>query len=299
MSVSTVTESQSRLHLEDLSIHHSTGRQRQFAASPYVNWKHPLDFLVAGMLILPALPLIGILVLLVRATSPGPGMFRQIRVGRNGATFKMYKIRTMRCDAEAVGGAQWSTGALDPRVTRVGKVIRKLHLDEFPQLWNVLRGDMSLVGPRPERPEFVDVLSRAIPGYARRHVTRPGITGLAQINLPPDSDLESAKRKLELDVDYIEHAGLALDLRLLACTMLRLFGVRGNLLLKITGVRRTTADHDVPTTVTGPACENPLTPDLVVRHPKAGAMNGASVNSFDIEVGQPVTSSFASARKPR
>jgi hypothetical protein len=126
----------------------------------------------------------------------------------------------MRHDAEVRTGPAW-TQSSDPRVTPVGHFLRKFHLDELPQLFNVIRGEMSLVGPRPERPEFVEVLSRQIPGYANRLAVLPGISGLAQLNLPPDSDLDSVRRKVILDVEYIQAANLWMDLRLILCTALR------------------------------------------------------------------------------
>ena len=168
------------------------------------------------MLLGPALPLIGLLVLIVRLNSRGPGIFRQVRVGKRGRTFTMYKLRSMRIDAEAKTGPAWSPTGGDPRVTRLGYWLRRLHLDELPQLFNVVRGEMSLVGPRPERPEFVEVLAEQIPGYLNRLMVQPGITGLAQINLPPDTDLDSVRRKLILDCEYIRSASSWLDFRIVA-----------------------------------------------------------------------------------
>jgi hypothetical protein len=136
----------------------------------------------------------------------------------------MFKLRSMRQDAEVATGAVWST-TNDPRVTRFGRFLRRFHLDELPQLINVLKGDMSLVGPRPERPEFVEVLSEKIPDYNRRHQVRPGITGLAQLNLPPDTDLNSVRRKLILDLEYVEQSNAWMEARLLICTAARLFKV--------------------------------------------------------------------------
>jgi lipopolysaccharide/colanic/teichoic acid biosynthesis glycosyltransferase len=187
----------------------------------YCSWKGGLDRIAAAILLVPGLPVIGVLALLVRLTSPGPGIFRQKRVGRDGRHFTMYKIRTMSMDAEHVLGAVWAKSQ-DGRVTPLGHVLRKLHLDELPQLLNVLWGDMSLVGPRPERPEFVTVLARELPSYRDRLAVRPGITGLAQVNLPPDTDIKSVQRKLALDVEYIRAASLGLDLRLLLCTVGRM-----------------------------------------------------------------------------
>ena len=180
--------------------------------------------------------LIALLVTLVRLTSKGPGIYRQARVGKDGRRFMMYKIRTMRHDAEAGTGAVW-TQAQDPRVTAVGKVFRKLHLDELPQLFNVLRGEMSLVGPRPERPEFVRVLAEAVPGYRNRLAVRPGITGLAQINLPPDTDIISVQQ-IASRLRVRRAGGMWLDTRLMICTFLRLFKVPEGWLQYLLALRR-------------------------------------------------------------
>jgi hypothetical protein len=126
----------------------------------------------------------------------------------------------MKQNAENKTGPAWTQSA-DPRVTPLGHFLRKFHLDELPQLFNVLRGEMSLVGPRPERPEFVEILSRQSPEYSNRLVVKPGITGLAQLNLPPDSDLDSVRRKVVLDIEYIQTAGIWLDMKLIFCTALR------------------------------------------------------------------------------
>ena len=201
---------------------------RDVRPSPYFRWKGIMDRALAGMLLLPGLPIIGLLMIAVRLTSRGPGIYRQVRVGRDGRLFTLYKIRTMNHDAEQrTGGAVWS-GPDDQRITALGRILRKLHLDERPQLLNVLRGDMSLVGPRPERPEFVEVLRKAVPDYVKRLCVAPGVTGLAQVNLPPDSDLQSVHRKVALDLEYIERGSLGLDLRLLFCTSLRLFKLSGD-----------------------------------------------------------------------
>lgn len=189
--------------------------------SPFFRRKPTIDRLLAALLLVPGLPIIGLLILLTRLTSRGPGIFRQARVGKDGRVFTMLKIRTMRHDAEDVLGATWSV-ANDPRSTALGKWIRKLHLDELPQLFNVLKGEMSLVGPRPERPEFVCVLEEALPGYRNRLFVRPGVTGLAQLCLPPDTDLCSACRKLTLDLEYVRSATLVTDVRLLVCTLIRI-----------------------------------------------------------------------------
>jgi lipopolysaccharide/colanic/teichoic acid biosynthesis glycosyltransferase len=192
----------------------------------YCRWKHIPDRLLAAVLLLPAAPVLLLLVVIVRLTSPGPGIYRQVRVGRGGQTFTMYKIRTMRHDAESRTGPTWATNN-DPRLTRVGAFIRSIHLDELPQLLNVVRGDMDLVGPRPERPEFTQILAREVEGYLDRLVVRPGVTGLAQINLPPDTDMNSVRRKLVLDIDYIRSANAGLDFRILCWTALRILGLKG------------------------------------------------------------------------
>ncbi len=170
------------------------------------------------------IPVIFMAWVLVRVTSPGPGFYSQVRVGRNGRHYRIYKIRSMRYNCEAASGAAWSTKR-DPRVTPIGKIFRALHIDELPQLLNVLRGDMSLVGPRPERPEFVGPLSEKIPGYTMRLLVRPGVTGLAQIQLPPDTDIESVRTKLVLDRCYVQSGGFWLDLRILLGTGIYLMGV--------------------------------------------------------------------------
>jgi len=192
----------------------------------YFAWTGWLHRLAALLLLIPALPIIAMLALLARLSSPGPGIYRQNRVGYRNKTFTLYKIRTMRQDAEAASGPVWSSGKGDPRVTQFGSFIRALHLDELPQLFNVVRGEMNLIGPRPERPEFTEHLAEAFPGYVQRVAIRPGITGLAQIQLPADTDLDSVQLKLATDLKYLESATLWLDLRIVACTarLVRAFG---------------------------------------------------------------------------
>jgi sugar transferase (PEP-CTERM system associated) len=156
------------------------------------------------------LPFFPFVVLMVRLSSPGPIFFKQTRVGLGGRNFSVYKFRTMRTDAE-VAGAKWATKD-DPRVTSVGRFMRKTRLDEVPQLWNVLRGDMGFVGPRPERPEFVPWLSEQIPYFNLRHMIRPGLTGWAQVRYGYGATLAEAREKLEFDLYYIKHMTLGLDL---------------------------------------------------------------------------------------
>jgi lipopolysaccharide/colanic/teichoic acid biosynthesis glycosyltransferase len=182
-----------------------------------------IDFVLALVLLVPAAPFIVLGALLVKLTSRGPAFYSQMRVGRHGRVFRIYKLRTMTHESEKHGAVWCKPG--DPRVTPVGRFLRATHLDELPQLWNVLAGDMSLVGPRPERPEFVPRLEEALPGYRDRLAVRPGITGLAQVQLPADTDIESVRRKLVHDRYYIEKMGLWLDLRLVLCTALKMLHV--------------------------------------------------------------------------
>jgi lipopolysaccharide/colanic/teichoic acid biosynthesis glycosyltransferase len=190
----------------------------------------------AAMLII-ASPLILLLVVLVRLTSPGPGLYRQARCGRGGKEFMMLKIRTMYQDAESLSGPVWCKPR-DSRITPLGKLLRLLHLDELPQLVNVARGEMDLIGPRPERPVFVAKLQQTIPNYTARLQVLPGVTGLAQINLPPDETMDCVRRKLLLDCAYIRQASFFLDVRILACTFLRMFGIRHGHAAKWMGVQR-------------------------------------------------------------
>jgi exopolysaccharide biosynthesis polyprenyl glycosylphosphotransferase len=148
--------------------------------------------------------------LAVKLTSKGPMLYRQRRVGLNGRVFTVYKFRSMYVDAEAHTGAVWASKD-DPRITPLGKWLRKLRLDELPQLWNVLKGDMAIVGPRPERPEFVDMLAQQIPYYRQRLAVKPGITGWAQINHKYGDTLVDSMIKLEFDLYYIKHLAPALD----------------------------------------------------------------------------------------
>jgi lipopolysaccharide/colanic/teichoic acid biosynthesis glycosyltransferase len=199
----------------------------------YLSVKHVGDFALAALLTLPAVPLILLAALLVKLTSRGPALYTQTRVGENGRLFTIWKIRSMIDNCESLTGPRWSMPG-DPRVTRIGAFLRASHLDELPQLWNVLKGEMSLIGPRPERPEFVPELERELPGYWQRLLVRPGVTGLAQVQLPPDTDVASVRRKLAHDLYYIRHVSPWLDLRLLFCTAFYAlglpFGVAGKLL---------------------------------------------------------------------
>jgi lipopolysaccharide/colanic/teichoic acid biosynthesis glycosyltransferase len=210
----------------------AAARARIVGGNVYRVFKPATEFVAAAALLVLFLPVIAAAWLLVRLTSAGPGFYKQERVGLRGRTFWIYKIRSMYRDCERVSGAVWSNGD-DPRVTPVGRVLRATHIDELPQLFNVLMGQMSLVGPRPERPVFTQSLELALPDYDDRHLVRPGITGLAQVQLPPDSDLEGVRRKLLCDLYYVQHFDPSLDLRLVACTGLAALGVPFSLLAKV------------------------------------------------------------------
>jgi sugar transferase (PEP-CTERM system associated) len=176
---------------------------------------------------LAALPLMALAALAVKLTSRGPVLFRQARVGRNGKVFILYKFRSMWTDAEARTGAVWASKD-DPRVTPLGRWLRRLRIDELPQLWNVLRGEMSIVGPRPERPEFVKVLAEKIPYYRQRHCVKPGITGWAQINHKYGDSIEDTITKLEFDLYYIKNISLSLDAYILFQTVKTMVVLRGS-----------------------------------------------------------------------
>jgi sugar transferase (PEP-CTERM system associated) len=177
-----------------------------------------LNFSVALAGTVISLPLLPFIVLAVKLDSPGAVLYSQERVGRRGRIFHCYKFRTMRKDAEADTGATWALDD-DPRITRVGKFLRSSRLDEIPQLWCVLMGDMHFVGPRPERPEFVEWLSKEIPYYGVRHVVRPGITGWAQVQYKYGNTLDDAREKLQYDLFYIKNASLGLDVLVLFQTI--------------------------------------------------------------------------------
>jgi lipopolysaccharide/colanic/teichoic acid biosynthesis glycosyltransferase len=183
-----------------------------------------LDVCFAVLLLVLTAPLLLLAALAVKLTSRGPVFYSQVRLGRGGRPYRIYKLRTMYHDCESLSGACWSTAG-DPRITAVGRFLRRSHLDELPQLWNVIRCEMSLVGPRPERPEFIPKLAQAIPGYRERLLVRPGVTGLAQVQLPADTDLDSVRRKLAFDLYYIQHASFSLDMRLILATAAGLLGI--------------------------------------------------------------------------
>jgi sugar transferase (PEP-CTERM system associated) len=188
-------------------------------------FRRMLSFAVSFIALVICLPFIPFIILAVRLSSPGSIFFSQTRVGQRGRPFTAYKFRTMRQDAETQG-AVWAAKD-DPRVTPVGRFMRSTRLDEIPQLWNVLRGEMAFVGPRPERPEFVQWLSQEIPFYDLRHMIRPGITGWAQVRYRYGASLEETKRKLEYDLYYIKHQSIGLDLLIMFETIKTIILRRG------------------------------------------------------------------------
>ncbi len=183
--------------------------------------KRGIDLLCATLVLVASAPLSALVAVLIKLEDGGPVLFRQRRVGQNGAVFTLRKFRSMKIDAEADTGPVWAQ-ANDPRATRVGRWMRPLRIDEIPQAWNVLRGEMSFVGPRPERPEFVSALESAIPLYAQRHAVPPGITGWAQVHLPCIATVDDARQKLEYDLYYLRHFSLRMDLNIMALTLQRL-----------------------------------------------------------------------------
>ncbi|MFQ3591688.1 MAG: sugar transferase [Gemmataceae bacterium] len=198
---------------------------RPVVVVPALSWynqvKRTLDIALALLMLIPSLPVILLFALLVKLTSRGPAFYSQTRVGKGGRPFTIWKLRSMVVDSEKYG-AQWCAKG-DPRITPLGHFLRRSHIDELPQLWNILRGEMSLIGPRPERPEFVPKLEAAIPGYKERLKVLPGVTGLAQIHLPADSDLPGVERKLAMDLYYIKTMSFWMDLRIFLATIIHVF----------------------------------------------------------------------------
>jgi lipopolysaccharide/colanic/teichoic acid biosynthesis glycosyltransferase len=202
-------------------------------------WRRVVDVAVAGTGLVVLSPVLAAVAVAIKLDSPGPIFYEQDRVGINrrrserrrdvrtvngrrrivhaGRPFRIYKFRTMRTDAEAAG-PQWATSS-DPRITRVGRMLRKTRLDEIPQFLNVLRGDMTLIGPRPERPFFVNILQSEVPHYSKRLLVKPGITGMAQVNHKYDDSIESVRTKVKWDLRYIRRQGLKSDLAILARTI--------------------------------------------------------------------------------
>ena len=190
------------------------------------NSKYAIDLLISAVGLAIAGPVIALAAVLIRLDSPGPVFYRQERVGRKGTVFQILKLRTMTVDAEAEGTPRWASVG-DVRVTRVGSFLRRTRIDELPQLINVLKGEMSLIGPRPERPVFVEAFERQIPLYSIRHCVRPGLTGWAQINHPYGASLEDAKHKLEYDLFYVKNHSVFLDVAIMLQTARVLLWLQG------------------------------------------------------------------------
>jgi sugar transferase (PEP-CTERM system associated) len=180
--------------------------------------KRMLDLALSMIIAIVTAPLMALTALAIRLDSTGPILYSQARVGENGRVFTVFKFRSMRADAEQAGGPVWARHK-DDRITRVGRFIRKTRLDELPQLWNVMRGDMSFVGPRPERPFFVEQLAREIPFYMERHAVKPGLTGWAQVKYEYGSSIEDAMEKLRYDLYYIKHLSIIFDLTIVLDTV--------------------------------------------------------------------------------
>ncbi len=181
-------------------------------------FKRAFDIVASGLLLAITLPVILLTALAIKLESKGPAFYRQRRVGLYNESFDILKLRSMRQDAEVAGNAVWAAEQ-DPRITRIGRFIRKVRIDELPQTWTVLKGEMSFVGPRPERPQFVEQLEDQLPYYAERHMVKPGITGWAQINYPYGASIEDARHKLEYDLYYAKNYSPFLDMLILLQTL--------------------------------------------------------------------------------
>jgi lipopolysaccharide/colanic/teichoic acid biosynthesis glycosyltransferase len=208
------------------------GRSTQIG---YQQVRRVLDLSFAFMMVVATAPIVLTCMILVRLSSKGSPLYKQERLGRRGRTFTIYKIRTIYADSERDSGPVWSLPG-DLRVTPIGRFLRSSHIDELPQLLNVLRGEMSLIGPRPERPEIAVQLERTLPDYRDRLRIRPGLSGLAQVLQGPDSDLQSVRRKLCFDLLYLDRMSFWLDLRLVLATPLCLFHVPPPAIARLCGL---------------------------------------------------------------
>jgi len=204
-----------------------TGLTLRFARRGFSEIKRALDILGACILLIFLGPVMLLFGAVIKLTSPGPAFFKQVRVGESGKLFEIIKLRTMTVDAEKATGPVWARKR-DSRITRLGLFLRKTHIDEFPQLINVLRGEMSLIGPRPERPFFVNRFRREIPNYEQRLAVKPGITGLAQVRYKYDESLADVRNKLTYDLVYVKRMSWALDARILLWTFGTVSGHNAN-----------------------------------------------------------------------
>jgi len=202
-------------------------RHLSFGATREKRLKRILDIIVSLLILIISFPIVIMASLAIKLDSKGPVFFRQERCGLNNKLFRIIKFRSMVHNAEKMTGPVWSQKG-DPRITRVGNIIRKLRIDEIPQMFNVLKGEMSLVGPRPERPFFVEKLSEQIPYYKRRLKVRPGITGWAQVKHKYDESIEDVKIKLRYDLFYIENMSLRMDFKILVRTIFVVLFARGH-----------------------------------------------------------------------
>ena len=211
--------------------------------SGYFHVKWYVDVVVVFLTSIVIVPAILLFMVLVKLTSRGPVFYSQTRVSKDGKPFRMHKLRSMTVGAESVNRAKW-TARQDSRVTFIGKIMRPLHIDELPQIFNVLRGEMTVIGPRPERPEFVEKLNAEIPCYSYRTMVLPGLTGYAQLNLPSDTGLGDVRKKLALDLEYIERASFWFDMRVLIVTACMVFPKRffGTWPNRLCGVHRNAGD---------------------------------------------------------
>ena len=192
---------------------------RKFSLSPTTRiFKRAIDIVVACVLLAVCCPLFLLIAIMLKVFSPGPIIFRQERIGLNARSFTVFKFRSMCVNAERMSGPIWASEH-DPRITPIGSLLRRTHLDELPQLWNILKGDMSIVGPRPERVEFVEMLNRSVPFYDLRHCVKPGMTGWAQIHQGYAASVEESAEKLSYDLFYMRHCSIILDLIVLIRTI--------------------------------------------------------------------------------
>jgi exopolysaccharide biosynthesis polyprenyl glycosylphosphotransferase len=203
--------------IEALTLH------RRLQNSPA---RRMVDIAVSALAAVALAPVMAIVALAIKLDTPGPVFYRQVRVGEGGRRFTIIKFRSMRTDAESTGAPQWAAES-DPRITRVGRFIRRCRIDELPQLWNVARGEMALVGPRPERPELVAEIARQLPFYEPRHLVRPGITGWAQVYAPYAASVEETLEKLSYDLYYVKHQSFATDAGIMLSTLGVMAGGRG------------------------------------------------------------------------
>jgi len=195
---------------------------RELSRPHFEAGKRIMDIVLGSLALVLALPVVTLCAIIVKISSRGPLLYTQMRAGKNGRLFKMYKLRTMYPGAESETGAVWASDN-DPRVVPTCRWMRRSHIDELPQLVNVLKGEMSLVGPRPERPEIMERLRRRFPDINKRLAVRPGITGLAQIRNGYDKTIESTRRKLEADLEYIENRKWSMELGILAVTLTKFY----------------------------------------------------------------------------